>query len=281
MAKLKYHITAHGADSNLSDEQIRSEVPAVFAERAYDKMSDRYAFIPTSGVLQTMRMDGWRVRAAAQHGVRNLDKEPYTRHSLRLWHPDYPTAPDPRGGAGLKPEVILVNGHDGSARYTLYAGLFSFVCLNGLMAGSMYGGVSVVHTGGEQTRMKVLTESRDLAIKAFPGILASVELMAAKVINDAQRSSLAAHALALRYRSTTPVITADQLLERHRDADLNTNLWTALNVVQENVLSRSHEGRSAWGRRTNIRRVSQVKEQVLINRGLWDKAMELLVDGAL
>ena len=133
----------------------------------------------------------------------------------------------------------------------------------------------MVHSG-MSTRDRVVAESQRILESDAHLLMGNVEAMANKAISDAQRTSLAAHALALRYRSVTSVLRPEQLLERHREEDVRDDLWTALNVVQENILSRSHEGTSSWGRRTSIRAVSQVKENIRINRGLWDKSMEIL-----
>ena len=52
------------AEVALSNDQIRQIAPSVFAGHPAQKVSRRYAFLPTASILQGMREAGWR-RAAA------------------------------------------------------------------------------------------------------------------------------------------------------------------------------------------------------------------------
>ena len=51
----------------ISDEEIRSLAPSVFASQPIEGVSERYSFLPTSSILRGMRETGWvPVRAIEQ-----------------------------------------------------------------------------------------------------------------------------------------------------------------------------------------------------------------------
>src|SRR5690606_21602825 len=90
------------------DSRIHRVAPSVFASAPIDGVSDRYAFVPTSRVLEAMRAEGWNVVQAAQTAVRLPDNRLFARHMLRFRHPDV----NPILGGDSFPEVVLLNSHD-------------------------------------------------------------------------------------------------------------------------------------------------------------------------
>jgi hypothetical protein len=61
-------------------------------------------------------------------GVRRLDHSGFQRHMVRFQRRDVVAEV-----GDYAPEVILLNSHDRSSGYQLHAGLFRFVCRNGMM----------------------------------------------------------------------------------------------------------------------------------------------------
>jgi hypothetical protein len=57
---LTYHYSSRrrGAVA-ISDEEIRSLAPSVFASQPIEGVSERYSFLPTSSILRGMRETGW------------------------------------------------------------------------------------------------------------------------------------------------------------------------------------------------------------------------------
>jgi hypothetical protein len=54
----------------LSNEQLRSIAPSIFATQPYDKVSDRYSFIPTIDVVEKMRTEGFAPFSVTQSKTR-------------------------------------------------------------------------------------------------------------------------------------------------------------------------------------------------------------------
>lgn len=63
---------------------------------------------------------------ACRTRVRDEGKGEHTKHMLRLRHASQ------INGAEAK-EIVLLNSHDGTSSYQMVAGMFRFVCSNGLV----------------------------------------------------------------------------------------------------------------------------------------------------
>lgn len=259
------------SDHALSDEQIAHVAPAVYAKNPYMGMSERYAFVPTCDVLTPLRDAGFQVYSAAQQRPLKTDKDPYAKHMLRL---RIPTAP--RLGDGV-PELVLVNAHDGTAKYHLMAGYNRFICTNGMVAGNTLVHHEVRHTFADVTKHAVLTGGMDIAMRQFQELIERIKRMQEVPLTEEQQRLLAARALELRYPGTVPPMDAHHLLGIRRFEDQKNDAWTVLNRIQENVIRGGMEVRSAmFGRRSTVRPVERVSANLRINQGLWEKAEELV-----
>ena len=115
----------------LSMDELRHFAPSAFATSAHESRSARYTYIPTSDVIAGLMKEGFQPFNATQGRCRVAGKADFTKHLIRFRHPDSFNAIQKVGDS--VPEVVLVNSHDGTSAYKLSAGLFRFVCSNGLM----------------------------------------------------------------------------------------------------------------------------------------------------
>lgn len=95
------------ADHPLSDDQIRTVAPSIFADTPHESRSERYSYIPTAAVLTELRREGFQPFMVCQTRVRHEDRRDYTKHMLRLRHASQ------INGAEAN-EIILLNSHDGT-----------------------------------------------------------------------------------------------------------------------------------------------------------------------
>ena len=84
---------------------------------------------------------GFQPFTVTQTRVRNEDRRDFTKHMIRFRHAGQINA---RGEAN---EIILLNSHDGTSSYQMLAGMFRFVCSNGLVCGDTVADVRVPHKG--------------------------------------------------------------------------------------------------------------------------------------
>ncbi|AOK67861.1 DUF945 domain-containing protein [Burkholderia multivorans] len=250
----------------LSDDAIRTVAPSIFADAAHGSRSERYSYIPTSAVLDELRGEGFQPFMVCQTRVRHDDRREFTKHMIRLRH-----ASQVEGGEAN--EIILLNSHDGTSCYQMLAGMFRFVCQNGLVCGDTVADVRVPHKGNVAEQV---IEGAYAVLQGFEQAQISRDAMQAITLDNGETEVFARAALALKY--DTPdrpaPVTEMQVLAPRRAADAHADLWSVLNRTQENLIKGGLSGRAANGRRQQTRPVQGIDQNVRLNRALW-----LLADG--
>lgn len=251
----------------LSDDQIRTVAPSIFAPAAHDSRSARYAYIPTSEVLSGLRREGFQPFMVCQSRARAEDRREYTKHLVRLRHASQ------IDGAEAN-EIILVNSHDGTSAYQMLAGVFRFVCHNGLICGDQTADIRVPHKGDVTGRV---IEGAFRVLDDFDEIGAGIGAMKSVVLSEGEQQAFARAALALRYdQDATPApVTEAQLLAPRRSEDGTPSLWATFNRLQENTCKGGLTGRNASGKRITTRAINGIDSNVKLNRALWVLAEEL------
>jgi len=255
------------SDSPLSDDQIHRVAPSIFAEAPHESRSQRYAYIPTATVLTELRKEGFQPFMVTQTRTRHEDRRDYTKHMIRLRHASQINA---RGEAN---EIILLNSHDGTSSYQMLAGMFRFVCSNGLVCGDTVADVRVPHKGDVAGQV---IEGAYQVLHGFDRALESRESMQAITLDEGEAEVFARAALSLKYDDPDKPapITESQILMPRRFDDRRPDLWSVFNRTQENLTKGGLHGRSANGRRQQTRPVQGIDSDVRLNRALW-----LLADG--
>lgn len=254
------------SDRPLSDDQIRSVAPSIFAETAHESRSERYSYIPTAAVLAELRSEGFQPFMVCQTRVRHEDRREFTKHMLRLRH-----ASQINGNEAN--EVILLNSHDGTSSYQMIAGMFRFVCHNGLVCGDTLADVRVHHKGNVAEQV---IEGAYEILQGFDQVQEARDAMRLITLDENEQEVLARSALALKYDApdkVTPVTEAQVLMPRRFD-DRGSDLWSTFNRIQENLVKGGLHGRNAHGRRQRTRPVQGIDQNVRLNRALW-----MLADG--
>lgn len=249
--------------SPLSDDQIARVAPSVYAEQAHDSRAQTYAFIKTSEILAGLRQAGFQPFEARQTRVKDQSKKEFTKHLIRLRHPDAIANSE---GAG---EIILLNSHDGSSSFQLMAGYFRMVCSNGLIAGDIVQDHRIRHSG------RIMHDVIDAAFTVVDDLKRVDECIddwKGITLDMNEQAVFAESALALKYEDGKAPIKAEQLIDARRWDDRPKDLWTTFNRTQENLIRGGLRGRSANGRRTTTRAVTGVDQSVGLNKALWTLA---------
>jgi hypothetical protein len=253
------------SDTPLSDDQIACVAPSIFAANAHDSRSDRYTYIPTSDVLRALRTEGFQPFMVCQTRVRDENKRDHTKHLVRLRHASQVAGKEAH-------EIILLNSHDGTSSYQMLAGMFRFVCMNGLVLGETTDDIRIPHKGDVKHRV---VESAFEVLDGFQLITEKKECLQSTTLTQAEQKVFATAALSLRYDD--PVrpapITSDRLLTPRRFEDNRSDLWSTFNRVQENLTKGGISGRSATGRNLTTRAVTGIDADIKLNRacGCWRK----------
>ena len=258
----------------LPDEQLRVLAPSIFAAQAMPSVSSRYAFVPTSQLVSRLRDAGWAPVSAVQQRVKLDARRGFQKHLIRFQRRDVV----PVKGE-YTPELCLINSHDRSSAYQLHAGLYRFICANGMFVGDgdAFERVSIRHAGF--TPDEVIDASFRI-LDQVPAITASVELFRARRLTDAESRAFAAAALRLRYDDPhTAPVGPEKLLEARRYEDAGDNLWNVLNRLQENLCRgglQDESRRRVNGKRfPRTRAITGLDRNVKLNKELWSLAQRV------
>ncbi|MFT4269629.1 MAG: DUF932 domain-containing protein [Pantoea sp.] len=250
----------------LDNEALFRHVPSIFAREAHDSRSERYVYVPTIDIVEGLRREGWFPFFAVQSVPRDGSRHGHAKHMLRLRRDDGIGKPEAA-------EVIIVNSHDGTSSYQMFAGMLRFVCTNSLVAGERFEDVRVPHKGNIQHDIieGVYTVAED-----FPRLIDASASMKEIQLGEDERRVLAEASLVARYGEEESPVRPDQIIQPRRREDAGRSLWMTYNTIQENIIRGGIHGRkrNAEGRirRSQTRPINGIDQNVTLNRALWTLA---------
>ena len=264
--RFAHHSPVLRADRPLSDDQIRAVAPSIFADAPHGSRSERYAYIPTATVLTKLRQEGFEPFMVCQTRVRNEDRREFTKHMIRMRHASQINGSEAN-------EIILLNSHDGTSSYQMLAGMFRFVCHNGLVCGETTADIRVPHKGDVAGEV---IEGAYEVLQGFEQVQASRDAMRVITLETGEEEILARSALALKYDDPTrpAPVSETQLLAPRRFDDRRPDHWSVFNRIQENMVKGGLTARTSNGRRQRTREVQGIDQNLRLNRALW-----MLADG--
>lgn len=256
----------------LTRHDLTNQLPSALAESHDGRRSNRYTFVPTTEIVDSMEANGWGVVRARGPKSRTELSRGFGLHQLEFQDRNAVAFVDPRshGLATSKPifpRIHIINSHNGTSRFEVLAGLYAMVCSNGLMvsAGSI-GEFSVRHNSSfnAEEAHRIIGQFRE----RMASLSESIDVWGRINMDSEQQRAFATAAARIRWNKPDDIMPdADTLLQRRRTEDNGSNLWTVFNVVQENVIG----GGFKRSRRV-ARPISQLRESNRINAELWDLA---------
>ncbi len=262
---------------HLTIDQLAHLVPSLYTREGHENTSDRYQPISTAMVVEKLMSEGFYPTKAFQTSSRIKGKNLFSKHMIRFrrYDLDYATS-------DYFPEIVLINSHDGLSSYRLMAGLYRLVCSNGMIAGCEYDEVRVKHFGNI---IDNVIEGTFNIVKCFDVLMNAVNTMQSITLGQDEKLFLAQKAHSLRFEGNAALaITPERLLWPRRVDDTNDDLFTVLNVIQENIIRGGIAGlyrnEQGWLKRTKSREVKSIDQNIRLNRELWSAAEKLLSDVA-
>lgn len=253
--------------SPLSDDQIKRFAPSVFAETPWQSMTSKYLFIPTVEIVQAMRKEGFEVVQALQGNSRIEGKADFTKHMLRF------ALPQAQQVNGSVPELVLINSHDGTTSYRLMMGVFRMICQNGLlMASNVIEDLKFRHS---KSLADEIIDGTGTLVREIPRVNDQIERLSEIKLLPREMAAFATAAHSLRWEPGQAPVEASQLLNARRIEDRAPDLYTTLNVVQENIMKGGLRGMTSTKKPTTTRAVQGVTENVRLNQALSVLASEL------
>lgn len=249
----------------LSNEELRVKAPTLFTQEPHFDVSEKYHFIPTIDVIEEIKSHNWHPVSVSVAGVRDAQKEGYQQHCVRFRH--FEDLLNPSENAI---ELLLFNSHDRSKAFSISAGIFRFVCANGLvLSDSVFESYKIKHLGSRENDV-ARAVANITAIK--PKLTEKIANLESISLNQSEKESFAKSSISLRFENHLEVDYNDLLIP-HRDEDIKDNLYTTLNVIQENLIRGNISGvNKETGRRFTSKQISSISKDVEVNKGIWDIA---------
>ena len=184
-------------------------------------------------------------------------------------------------GISFAPELVLLDSHDGSSRLKLFLGAITFACMNGTIAGDIFYSRSYLHYARDL--MAQIRLDMDDIDQHTERLIQRITKMREYKVTHAERMLLADTAIKQRYGDKKDesfiADVREQMMHIRREEDNDNNLFTAMNVVQENIL-RGGGYYTHNNRVQHIRAISQVDRNVHINQALWLCAEDIMKKAA-
>lgn len=244
----------------LNEVQLMRNAPSIFATGRASKTSERYAFIPSIDVVRGLGRAGFKPVMAAQTKSRDANEIEHKKHLIRFRHESSIS------DNGLIPEIVLVNSHDGSTSYQLRAGIYRLVCTNGLIVGNDSFLRRVKHKGNV---IESVVEAASDLLEIVPLSVRKAQEWEATPLKIEQQTAFAEAASMLKWDQDNVAIDPKRLLSPRRVADSKKDLWTTLNVIQENLIRGGVRYRTESHQRQSTRAINSVSENVRLNTALW------------
>lgn len=268
-------------------EEIGRRALSVVADKPYEGVSHKYAFVPTTKMIEVAGNLGWKPYRVTQSGVMKEKRRGTQRHHVSFYNPKF-TAPGSSGDLAVGDIAYaglgVVNAHDATSSFQAFLEIWRKVCGNGVIAATDKIGVERVrHIGFTASDAE---RSLTRLINGIPVMAEKIKEMQARTLSPVQRLDFASESSLLRWDEVPErKIKVEDLLRIRRAQDRGDDLWTVFNRVQENLLGggvriiRPGKPRNIMPVADKIRRSMRVKSvdtNVSINKGLWSLATGLL-----
>lgn len=238
--------------------QLQTNIPAIFADAPdKEKVSGKYTFIPTKRVIDDLSSFGWLPRIAS-----GSKENAAAKHMIRFSRAGF------SGSEEVRPEIVLLNSHNGLSSFNLKAGIFRLVCSNGLVvATSVFGDIRIKHINYSLPEVSRAVEQ---FAGGIDGVMATVDQMKRSHLSPDLKRKFAEEAVGLRWDHTRDPIAYTRLLQPRRAADDGSSVWSIMNILQEKLL----KGDVMDIRGRKMRGITQVDSVVGFNQELYALAMK-------
>lgn len=252
----------------LTNEDLKELSPSLFTTEAFHEVSEKYHFISTIDVVEEIRANHWYPISVSEANVRDIHKDGFQQHCVRFRH--FEDLLDPKENAV---ELLLFNSHDRSKSFSISAGIFRFVCSNGLViSDAVFESYKIKHLGDRDNDV-VSAINSIAAIKNT--LMEKISKFESIILSPIEKESFAKSSIPLRFENHLEINHQDLLLP-HREEDFKDDLYTTLNIIQENLLRGNIQGVNRdSGRRFSSKEITSLKKDTTINKALWDMAEKI------
>lgn len=252
---------------------LAKHYPAVMADRPIG-MSDEYQFMPSHKIAEVL-IDRFNLGLVSVGQQFSRSRDPRGQeHFMRF---RLPTSMALTNVGDSRPELVIMNSHNGRSTLRAYAGVFRLICANGMVvAEKNFGGITLRHFGHENT-FDAFSKVLDQMGQNFQTLDSRMGLMEAQMLTPHEQNQLAR--AMMKARGTPSWVEPEMILKGRRDVELTDeagrrSLWKTYNVLQESLAeARDVQLERAGARARSLRPLTGARSQILVNSALWG-AME-------
>lgn len=253
----------------------------------HQDLKESYGFVKTDDILNAFAAKGWTVATENVANVRKTDKVGYQKHLIRLENSEFPEIPGLNREHQSRPQLCLLNSHDGTTSFRLFLGLIRFACMNGIIAGTALRDVKLVHSKYIMSRVP---QSIDFMADAIPQMIQQVQTLSGLKMSQAELTEFVKTCVDTRLQNVNKVLQVNynSALRVLRPSDTGEDAFTVLNKIQESIIRggieytyerdiKDDDGKVIGSKicHTRTRGLKSVSGQVRLNRLVYDKALEI------
>lgn len=252
----------------LKNQELQELAPTLFTQTPHFEVSDKYHFIPTIDVIEEIKSHHWYPVSVSQADVRDEAKEGFQQHCVRFRH--FEDLLHPQDNAV---ELLLFNSHDRTKSFSISAGIYRFVCANGLVVSdSVFESYKIKHLGDRENDVANAV-AKITAVKEK--LLDKINTLSNIQLSDLEKQSFAKLSLPLRFEEHLEVNPSDLLIP-HREEDYKDDLYTTLNTIQEHLIRGNLSGvNKETGRRFTSKEIKSITTDTQVNKGVWELAEKI------
>ena len=247
----------------LTNEMLLNLAPSIFATSPSFEVSEKYAFIPTIEVVELFRSNSWYPVEAKESFVRLSHNQGYQKHLIRFRHiSDFLTETEEAV------EIVLTNSHNRTSSFIIQAGVFRYICGNGLVvANNIFEKIAIRHIGFKEITVK---EAIERIVANTDTIHNKIDLYKQIELTNGEILSLARAAKKIRFKPHQE-IDIYTLIQSHRKEDNGNDLWRVFNRLQENAIRGGVKGKNLLTNRNfTSKPIKSIDSLISINEKLFD-----------
>ncbi len=252
----------------LNNQELETLAPTLFTSEPHYDVSDKYHFIPTIDVIEEIKSHHWYPVSVSQAAVKDETKEGFQQHCVRFRH--FEDLLHPQDNAV---ELLLFNSHDRTKSFSISAGIFRFVCANGLvLSESVFESYKIKHLGDRENDVANAV-AKITAVKEK--LIEKIKTLSSIKLSELEKESFAKLSIPLRFEEHLEVNHKDLLIP-HREEDYKDDLYTVLNIIQENLIRGNVSGvNKQSGRRFTSKEIKSITTDTQVNKGVWELAEKI------
>lgn len=266
--------------------QIQVVTNPIEQVKPHSELSERYQFVSTEKLVDIFRQKGWSVDSEQVARARSAGKIGFQQHLIRMSHPAMPEIPGLTPDNACRPQIVVLNSHDGSKALRMFFGAVRAACANGLIAGTGLRAVRAKHVG-DLTRnvvdgIEYLTEN----MGEFFNQLVTLQQSS---LTDEQMAELVKTCFDARLAGVNNILSVNYNVRARRSADQADDAFTQMNRVQEILLrggiryTQERQEKNSNGdvigtkiAHCGTRSLGSIPKQIEINQLVMDKTLELI-----